>query len=114
MGSKLGLKQLLVRMCVEHRQARKYRGCGGVRVLHPQSFTQSENLRVVRKFNSSEKGRSFGMISIIRETIPYNWITGSYSQNRNYLRDNVQGYVTLTFRPSERMIIVSQKFLSST
>ena len=42
-------------------------------------------------------------------TIPYNWMIGSYSQNRNYF---LQGYVTLKFRPSERMIIdlVSWKF----
>ena len=24
------------------------------------------------------------------QTIPYNWIIGSYSQNRNYLRDNLK------------------------
>ena len=26
-------------------------------------------------------------------------------KNRNYLRENLQGYVTLKFRPSERMMI---------
>ena len=52
------------------------------------------------------------MILSFVKTITYNWIIGGYSQNRNYLRDNLQGYVTLKFRPSKRMMIdlVSRTF----
>ena len=92
-------------------QAHKYQGVWGL--LHPQLIIQSENLRAVGDFKAFQKKLAQPeWFQPFVKTRPYNWIIGSYSQNRNYVRDNLQGCVTLQFRPSERMIIdlISRKF----